>query len=97
MVFVHLILFVLVVELKARDAVKDAIQLLYEENLSGAAIADVVESDATVGRISDHYMVFIDFVGLFVWSLEVSISLNISSVIYGICVHKFLEYISTKH
>ncbi|KAF2301864.1 hypothetical protein GH714_030009 [Hevea brasiliensis] len=56
-----------VVELKAGDGVKDAIQLLYEENVSGAPIADVVESDATVGRISDHYMGFIDFVSLFLW------------------------------
>ncbi|EEF49427.1 AMP-activated protein kinase, gamma regulatory subunit, putative [Ricinus communis] len=60
-----------VVELKTGDSIKDAIQLLYDKNVSGALIAaDAVDPDTTFGRSSDQYMGFIDFVSLVLWSLE---------------------------
>ncbi|XVE49028.1 hypothetical protein DITRI_Ditri01bG0048900 [Diplodiscus trichospermus] len=59
-----------VVELKTGDNVKDAIQLLYTKNASGAPIADVLDPDITVGRFSDRYIGFIDFATLVLWSLE---------------------------
>ncbi|XP_012067247.2 SNF1-related protein kinase regulatory subunit gamma-1 [Jatropha curcas] len=52
-----------VVNLKAGDSIKDSIQLLHEKNVSGAPITDV-------GRFSNQYVGFIDFVSLVLWSLE---------------------------
>ncbi|KAJ6671389.1 hypothetical protein OIU85_015166 [Salix viminalis] len=59
-----------VVELNAEDRVKDAIHLLYEKNVSGAPIADVVDPDTIIGRFSDRYVGYIDLAGMVLWSLE---------------------------
>uniref|UniRef100_A0A6N2L4E5 CBS domain-containing protein n=1 Tax=Salix viminalis TaxID=40686 RepID=A0A6N2L4E5_SALVM len=59
-----------VVELNAEDRVKDAIHLLYEKNVSGAPIADVVDPDTIIGRFSDRYVGYIDLAGMALWSLE---------------------------
>ena len=59
------------VELETGDNVKDAIELLYTKNASGAPIADVLDPDITVGRFSDRYIGFIDFATMVLWSLEV--------------------------
>ncbi|XWS67887.1 hypothetical protein CRYUN_Cryun04dG0043400 [Craigia yunnanensis] len=59
------------VELETGDNVKDAIELLYTKNASGAPIADVLDPDITVGRFSDRYIGFIDFTTMVLWSLEV--------------------------
>lgn len=61
-----------VVELKTGDNVKDAIELLYTKNASGAPIADdVIDPDnITVGRFSDRYIGFIDLATMLLWSLD---------------------------
>ncbi|RQO95825.1 hypothetical protein POPTR_009G118700v4 [Populus trichocarpa] len=59
-----------VVELKIEDRVKDAIHLLYEKNVSGAPIADVVDPDTIIGRFSDQYVGYIDLAGMVLWALE---------------------------
>lgn len=61
----------LVLELNAGDSVRDAVHLLYKENVSGAPIADLLDTDATIGRFSDRYIGFIDFASIILWSLEV--------------------------
>lgn len=58
-------------ELNTGDSVRDAIQLLYEKNVYGAPIVDVVDSDGTARRFSDRYVGFIDIASLFLWALEV--------------------------
>lgn len=58
-------------ELNTEDRVKDAIHLLYEKNVSGAPIADVVYPDTIIGRFSDRYVGYIDLAGMVLWSLEV--------------------------
>lgn len=57
-------------ELNAGDSVRDAVHLLYKENVSGAPIADLLDTDATIGRFSDRYIGFIDFASIILWSLE---------------------------
>ncbi|KAH9656771.1 hypothetical protein KPL70_022804 [Citrus sinensis] len=59
-----------VLELNAGDSVRDAVHLLYKENVSGAPIADLLDTDATIGRFSDRYIGFIDFASIILWSLE---------------------------
>ncbi|KAK9286870.1 hypothetical protein L1049_015276 [Liquidambar formosana] len=59
-----------VVELNIGDSVRDAIQLLYEKNVYGAPIVDVVDSDGTARRFSDRYVGFIDIASMFLWALE---------------------------
>ncbi|XP_065866492.1 SNF1-related protein kinase regulatory subunit gamma-1-like [Euphorbia lathyris] len=60
----------LVVDLKTGDSVKDAIQFLYEKNVCGAIIADNHDNDDDFGRFSQHYMGYIDFPSLLLWSLD---------------------------
>ncbi|GAV58248.1 CBS domain-containing protein [Cephalotus follicularis] len=59
-----------VLELKTGDSVRDAIHLLFEKNVSGAPIADVVDPDTTTGRFLDRYIGFIDLSSMVLWSLE---------------------------
>ncbi|XP_057955728.1 SNF1-related protein kinase regulatory subunit gamma-1-like [Malania oleifera] len=60
-----------VLELKTGDSLRDAIRLLYEKNVSGAPIADVVvDPNAAARRFSDRYIGFIDFASMLLWSLE---------------------------
>ncbi|CBI37673.3 unnamed protein product, partial [Vitis vinifera] len=65
-----------VLELKTGDSVRDAIHFLYEKNVLGAPIADVLESsddsNAISRRFSDQYVGFIDFASMVLWSLEES-------------------------
>lgn len=55
---------------------RDAIHFLYEKNVLGAPIADVLESsddsNAISRRFSDQYVGFIDFASMVLWSLEVN-------------------------
>ncbi|RVW48356.1 SNF1-related protein kinase regulatory subunit gamma-1 [Vitis vinifera] len=64
-----------VLELKTGDSVRDAIHFLYEKNVFGAPITDVLESsddsNAISRRFSDQYVGFIDFASMVLWSLEV--------------------------
>lgn len=48
-------------------------QLLYEKNVSGAPIADLLDPDTTTGRFSDRYIGFIDFASIILWFLKVYI------------------------
>lgn len=55
---------------------RDAIHFLYEKNVFGAPITDVLESsddsNAISRRFSDQYVGFIDFASMVLWSLEVN-------------------------
>ncbi|XP_031380014.1 SNF1-related protein kinase regulatory subunit gamma-1-like isoform X2 [Punica granatum] len=57
-----------VFELRADHSVRDAVCLLYKNNVSGAPIADA-PSD-TARRFSDRYIGFVDLATLVLWSLE---------------------------
>ncbi|XP_052180283.1 SNF1-related protein kinase regulatory subunit gamma-1-like isoform X3 [Diospyros lotus] len=62
-----------VLDLKTRDCLGDAIRLLYEKNVFGAAIADdgLEEEETTIGRRqADRYIGFIDFSRMVLWSLR---------------------------
>ncbi|KAI9127765.1 hypothetical protein K1719_000758 [Acacia pycnantha] len=48
-------------ELKAGDSVKDAIRMLYENDLFGAPIADVLDAKAPSMEFSYRYIGFLDF------------------------------------
>ncbi|KAJ8767152.1 hypothetical protein K2173_013549 [Erythroxylum novogranatense] len=62
-----------VVELKTGGTVKDAILLLYEKNVFGAPIADVLDPDTTkIGRFTDRYIGFIDIGRMVLWWIEES-------------------------
>lgn len=76
MVMKCLILLCEVVELKTGDSVRDAIQFLYEMNVSGAPIADTSDlnfdaAPAAPRLLCDRYIGFIDFASMVLWSLEV--------------------------
>lgn len=73
-----------VLELNAGDSVRDAVHLLYKENVSGAPIADLLDTDATIGRFSDRYIGFIDFASIILWSLEVYKFLSFFSLLLSI-------------
>ncbi|KAA8536091.1 hypothetical protein F0562_028569 [Nyssa sinensis] len=60
-----------VLELKTGDSLRDAIGLLYEKNVFGAPIADVIDSATTSGNFLDPYIGFIDFATMVLWSLEI--------------------------
>ncbi|KAI9180460.1 hypothetical protein LWI28_005002 [Acer negundo] len=61
-----------VLELNAGNSVRDAIELLFENNLCGAPIVDVPDLDhtTTIGRFSDRYIGFIDLASIILWSLQ---------------------------
>ncbi|KAK0582128.1 hypothetical protein LWI29_021846 [Acer saccharum] len=61
-----------VLELNAGNSVRDATELLFENNLCGAPIADVPDPDhtTTIGRFSDRYIGFIDLASIILWSLQ---------------------------
>ncbi|XP_050261237.1 SNF1-related protein kinase regulatory subunit gamma-1-like [Quercus robur] len=62
-----------VLELRTGDSVRDAIHMLYEKDVFGAPIADVLdldESTSATRRFSDKYIGFIDFASMVLWCLE---------------------------
>ncbi|XP_075673270.1 SNF1-related protein kinase regulatory subunit gamma-1-like isoform X2 [Castanea sativa] len=62
-----------VLELRTGDSVRDAIHMLYEKDVFGAPIADVLdldESTSATRRFSDNYIGFIDFASMVLWCLE---------------------------
>ncbi|KAB2042889.1 hypothetical protein ES319_D02G248700v1 [Gossypium barbadense] len=59
-----------VVELKAGDTVKDAIEFLYTKNAFGAPIVDVLDPEIPLTRFPDRYIGFLDFATLVLWSLQ---------------------------
>ncbi|RWW26801.1 hypothetical protein GW17_00008796, partial [Ensete ventricosum] len=59
-----------VFEIKFDDCVAHAIRLLYENNVSGAAIID--PADSASKKSMDRDIGFIDFSSMVLWSLEVS-------------------------
>ncbi|KAG7976025.1 hypothetical protein I3843_06G127700 [Carya illinoinensis] len=61
-----------VLELKTGDTVGDAIQMLYEKDVFGVPIADILDLDPDDDRrrFSDRYIGFIDFASMFLWCLE---------------------------
>lgn len=59
-----------VLEVKFDDCVAHAIRLLYENNVSGAAITD--PADSASKKSMDRDIGFIEFSSMVLWSLEVS-------------------------
>lgn len=59
-----------VLELKSNDCVRDAINLLYTKNTSGASIIDNVDSD--LRKFVDRDIGFIEFSSMVLWSLKVN-------------------------
>ncbi|XP_027357006.1 SNF1-related protein kinase regulatory subunit gamma-1-like [Abrus precatorius] len=59
-----------VLELKAGDSIRDAIHMLYEKDISSAAIVDVLDPNTASIRFSDRYMGCIDFTSMVLWCLE---------------------------
>ncbi|XP_054787871.1 SNF1-related protein kinase regulatory subunit gamma-1-like [Prosopis cineraria] len=57
-------------ELKAGDSVKDAIRMLYENDLFGAPIADVLDPDAPRMEFSYRYIGFLDFSTMVLWCIQ---------------------------
>lgn len=86
--FFFSILLYEVLELRTGDSVRDAIHVLYEKDVFGAPIADVLdldESTSATRRFSDNYIGFIDFASMVLWCLEVicfSTILHLQSAMY---------------
>ncbi|CAN1125314.1 SNF1-related protein kinase regulatory subunit gamma-1, partial [Linum perenne] len=59
-----------VMEVKAGDSVRDAIDMLYKKNVLGAPIADFIDPENMSGRVSDRYMGFIDFSRMLLWCIH---------------------------
>ncbi|XP_028767878.1 SNF1-related protein kinase regulatory subunit gamma-1-like [Neltuma alba] len=57
-------------ELKAGDTVKDAIRMLYENDLFGAPMADVLDPNAPRMEFSYRYIGFLDFSTMVLWCIE---------------------------
>ena len=89
--FFFSILLYEVLELRTGDSVRDAIHMLYEKDVFGAPIADVLdldESTSATRRFSDKYIGFIDFASMVLWCLEVicfSTILHLQTAMY--CAH----------
>ncbi|RWW71819.1 hypothetical protein BHE74_00020422 [Ensete ventricosum] len=66
----HYVNVITVFEIKFDDCVAHAIRLLYENNVSGAAIID--PADSASKKSMDRDIGFIDFSSMVLWSLEVS-------------------------
>ncbi|XP_028113897.1 uncharacterized protein LOC114311931 [Camellia sinensis] len=66
--------------LKTKYCLGDAIRLLYEKNVFGAPIVDDLHTDmdrdpdTTSHKLLDHYIGFVDFARMLLWSLEVTLS-----------------------
>ncbi|THG00226.1 hypothetical protein TEA_020659 [Camellia sinensis var. sinensis] len=65
-----------VLQLKTKYCLGDAIRLLYEKNVFGAPIVDDLHTDmdrdpdTTSHKLLDHYIGFVDFARMLLWSLE---------------------------
>ncbi|KAE9609486.1 hypothetical protein Lal_00019991 [Lupinus albus] len=58
-----------VLELKAGDSLRDAIHMLYENDIFGAAILDVSDSHTTM-TFTTRYIGIIDFASMVLWCLQ---------------------------
>ncbi|PNY04239.1 SNF1-related protein kinase regulatory subunit gamma-1-like protein [Trifolium pratense] len=60
----------LVLEIKAGNTIRDAIQMLYEKDTFGAVIVDVLDTETDDIRHSDRYIGFIAFPNIVLWCLD---------------------------
>ncbi|MED6204335.1 hypothetical protein PIB30_008151 [Stylosanthes scabra] len=68
-----------VLEVKAEESVRDAIHMMYEEDVLGAVVVDVDDhvsqsEEASTMIFSDPFIAFIDFPNMLLWCLRVTYS-----------------------